>query len=90
MNDPHWDLACLFLESHFSEESQSYFLSAYYKGDVPEDTPEKILIYQILMDLLWTLWTDIKELKGEDFGSYRSDRYSRALVNIELWKELYG
>lgn len=90
MNDPHWDLAALFLESRFSEESKAYFLARYFSEGIPQDSPQKILIYQILMDLLWSLWTDIKEAEGEDFGSYGADRYARALVNIRQWKEIYG
>lgn len=85
MNDPHWDIAALFLESSFSVEAQAYFLSRYYLNDVPADASEKILIYQILMDLLWSLWTDIKEAGGEDFASYGADRYARALLNIKRW-----
>ena len=90
MNDPHWDLAALFLESRFSEESKAYFLARYFSEGIPRDSLQKILIYQILMDLLWSLWTDIKEAEGEDFGSYGADRYARALVNIRQWKEIYG
>ena len=90
MNDPHWDLAALFLESRFSEESKAYFLARYFSAGIPLDSPQKILIYQILMDLLWSLWTDIKEAEGEDFGSYGAGRYARALVNIRQWKEIYG
>lgn len=89
MNDPHWDLAALFLESQFSEEAQAYFLSSYYPEGLPPHTLEKILIYQILMDLLWSLWTDIKEAEGEDFGSYGRDRYARALANLARWREEY-
>lgn len=85
MNDPHWDIAALFLESSFTQESQAYFLARYYSNDVPKDTLEKIQIYQILMDLLWSLWTDIKEAGGEDFASYGADRYARALLNIKRW-----
>lgn len=90
MNDPHWDIAALFLESRFSEEAKAYFFAHYFPEGTPKDSPEKILIYQILMDLLWSLWTDIKEAEGEDFGSYGSDRYARALTNIKLWEEDYG
>lgn len=90
MNDPHWDLAALFLESQFSAEAQAYFLSVYYPEGVPASTPEKILVYQILMDLLWSLWTDIKEAEGEDFGSYGQDRYARGLANLRRWKEEYA
>ena len=86
MNDPHWDIAALFLESAFTEQAQAYFLARYYSNEVPKDTPEKILIYQILMDLLWSLWTDIKEAGGEDFASYGADRYARALMNIKRWR----
>ncbi len=85
MNDPHWDIAALFLESSFSVEAQAYFLARYYLNDVPAHASEKIIIYQILMDLLWSLWTDIKEAGGEDFASYGADRYARALLNIKRW-----
>lgn len=84
MNDPIWDLAALFLESDFTIDSQDYLLDIYFDGMIPEQTKEKILIYQILMDILWSLWTVIKEAKGDNFGSYGKDRFSRALSNLQL------
>lgn len=83
MNDPMWDIAALFLESNFTEESKDYFLRHYFKGNEPENARTKILIYQILMDYLWAIWTCIKEIQGDDFGTYGIDRYSRAVENLK-------
>lgn len=83
MNDPLWDIAALFIESEFTEENKDYFLKKYFKGDIPENTDKKIIIYTILMDYLWSLWTCIKEAKGDDFGSYGMDRYNRCIKLLE-------
>lgn len=82
MNDPLWDIAALFLESNFSVENMDFFLNKYYHDSVPDQTNKKILIYQILMDVLWALWTCIKETMGDEFGSYGQDRFTRAMENL--------
>ncbi len=84
MNDPMWDFAALFLESDFSETNRSIILKRYFGGMPDEAVMEKILIYQILMDVLWSIWTCIKEAQGDDFGTYGMDRYSRALDNMKI------
>lgn len=83
MNDLHWDLAALFLENDFSPDNQEYFLHQYFGTDIPAHTYEKIKIYQILMDVLWSQWTVIKEAAGDDFGSYGPDRFARALKYLK-------
>ena len=83
MNDPMWDIAALFLESNFTDESKDYFLSHYFDGNEPENARKKILVYQILMDYLWTVWTCIKGAQGDDFGTYGMDRYTRAIENLK-------
>ncbi len=90
MNDPMWDFAALFIESNFSDESKSIILRRYL-GHIPDRVlEEKILIYQILMDVLWSIWTCIKEAQGDDFGTYGIDRFNRALSNIRFLKEEYN
>lgn len=81
MNDPMADFASLFIESEFSEDSQDYFLRKYYQDIIPQHTAERILCYEILWDTLWAQWTVIKEACGDDFGSYGTDRYTRAKEN---------
>lgn len=86
MNDPMADLAALFIESDFSEESKDFLLARYFEGNIPTMAREKILCYQVLWDCLWSQWTVIKEAKGDDFGSYGIDRFERARRNLKLIK----
>lgn len=79
MNDPLWEFAALFLESDFTIDSQDFFLDCYYHGAIPQSVREKIQIYEFLMDMLWSIWTVVKEAKGDDFGTYGVDRFSRGL-----------
>lgn len=84
MNDPMADFAALFLENNYTAENIDYVLNLYFDGNVPEGTLQKILVYQILWDYLWALWTCIKEAEGDDFGTYGIDRYHRAIYNLQL------
>lgn len=82
-NDPMWDLAAHIIECDFDEEEEELFLQKYFKTDsVEEKYKKKILIYKICQDFLWSIWTNIKEAKGDDFGSYGIDRYNRAKENL--------
>ena len=82
MNDPMWDLAALFLESEFSLEEEENFLS-HYESDKTPVSREKIRIYKILQDIIWSLWTIYKEENGADFGDYGISRYNRAVKELE-------
>ena len=82
MNDPMWDLAALFLESEFTPEEEVDFL-AYYEGEKTPVSREKIRIYKILQDIIWSLWTIYKEENGADFGDYGITRYDRAVKELQ-------
>ena len=82
MNDPMWDLAALFLESEFTSAEEEDFL-AYYEGDKTPVSREKIRIYKILQDIIWSLWTIYKEENGADFGDYGISRYNRAVRELQ-------
>ncbi|HFV3379403.1 TPA: choline kinase LicA [Streptococcus pneumoniae] len=81
MNDPMWDLAALFLESEFTSQEEETFLS-HYESDQTPVSHEKIAIYKILQDTIWSLWTVSKEEQGEDFGDYGVNRYQRAVKGL--------
>ena len=83
MNDPMWDLAALFLESEFTPEEEADFL-AYYESDKTPVSREKIRIYKILQDIIWSLWTIYKEENGADFGDYGISRYNRAVKELDF------
>ena len=82
MNDPMWDLAALFLESEFTSAEEEDFLS-YYESDKTSVSREKIRIYKILQDIIWSLWTIYKEENGADFGDYGITRYNRAVKELQ-------
>lgn len=88
-NDPMWDLASHLLESGFSRETELLFLQTYFQGPVPEKELEKIRIFSICQDVLWSVWTRLKELKGENFGTYGTDRLARARQLKEEYEQIY-
>lgn len=84
MNDPMWDLAALFLESEFTRQEEEDFLSHYESEQTPVSR-EKIAIYKILQDAIWSLWTVYKEEQGTDFGDYGVSRYQRAVKGLSYY-----
>ena len=84
MNDPMWDLAALFLESEFTSQEEETFLSHYESEQTPVSR-EKIAIYKILQDAIWSLWTVYKEEQGADFGDYGVSRYQRAIKGLSYY-----
>ena len=84
MNDPMWDLAALFLESEFTRQEEEAFLSHYESEQTPISR-EKIAIYKILQDAIWSLWTVYKEEQGADFGDYGVSRYQRAVKGLAYY-----
>ena len=84
MNDPMWDLAALFLESEFTSQEEEVFLS-HYESDQTPVSREKIAIYKILQDTIWSLWTVYKEEQGADFGDYGVNRYQRAVKGLSYY-----
>ena len=88
MNDPMWDLAALFIESNYRKSEEGDFFKYYYSEKTPVSIA-KIMIYKILQDFLWSLWTIYKEEQGAEFGSYGQDRYTRCLKNLKEYIESY-
>ena len=84
MNDPMWDLAALFLESEFTHQEEEAFLSR-YESEQTHVSREKIAIYKILQDAIWSLWTVYKEEQGADFGDYGMSRYQRAVKGLAYY-----
>ncbi|MBQ4050129.1 MAG: phosphotransferase [Oscillospiraceae bacterium] len=89
LNDPMFDVAALFLENDFTPEDEELFFHYYFGGEKePAHCREKILIFKIVQDFLWSIWTVLKESKGDDFGSYGPDRFARAKRNMAVWEDM--
>lgn len=79
INDDMWDLAALSLENEFSEDDIELMFRLYFNGkEADKNSRRRLLIHQICQDMLWAVWTLIKEAEGDDFGTYGIDRYNRA------------
>lgn len=90
-NDPMWDVAAHLLECEFKPVEEELFLRYYFEeNEITPQNKQKILIYKICQDMLWSAWTIAKEAKGEEFGSYGEDRYKRAKEFIREYEENYG
>lgn len=86
LNEAEWDLAAFSLESSLSNSDEQIFLNYYYENNITEKNKEKILIYKILQDFLWSLWTIVKFENGVYFGEYGINRYNRCIKNLGVLK----
>ena len=77
LNDPMWDLAAHSIECEFSQEDEELMLKMYFEGKEDKNSKKRLEIYKICQDLLWSIWTRIKEEQGEEFGTYGLDRFNR-------------
>lgn len=76
MNDFVFDIASFFIETNLSEEFQNLFLEEYFeRGNVDiEQIKQEIILYQFCQDILWYIWTLIKEEDYTDYGQIRLNR----------------
>ncbi|MBS2034989.1 phosphotransferase family protein [bacterium] len=79
-NDPMWDLGDLAVEGGFSSQQQEHLLQGYFSGPVPPFERARMVIYQAMCDLLWTLWGVVQHVNGnpaDDFWIYSLGRLER-------------
>ncbi|MGI6094888.1 MAG: phosphotransferase [Lachnospiraceae bacterium] len=89
-NDPMWDLAAHLLECEFDPVEEELFLQYYFQGQPDARSAEKIWIFKMCQDILWSAWTVLKEAEGDDFGSYGADRLHRAMEMKKEYEAYYG
>lgn len=85
MNNRLWDLAAYSLEAELLNFEEDRFLKYYLNREIEEKDRLNLLINKILQDILWSLWTIIKENEGVDYGHYGIDRYNRGIRNLEKY-----
>ncbi len=92
-NDPMWDLASVIDEAGLDPAHEEAFIGYYLELNphlVLEVVKEKILIFKILQNMLWYLWTLLKEAQGDDFGGYRAKRHDAAIRLLAQYDATYG
>ncbi|WP_242850753.1 choline kinase family protein [Clostridium massiliodielmoense] len=87
MNDYMWDLAAHILECGFSEKEEKQFLNLYFCNEVVDNNAIfRINLYKIMQDFLWSIWTKIKMIQGEDLKEYFEMRYNRVETGLKSLK----
>ncbi len=79
-NDPMWDLGDLSVEAAFGPAQDAALLRAYFGGEPPAEAAGRMVLYQGLCDLVWTLWGLIQVMNdnpAEDFWAYALNRFER-------------
>jgi Choline/ethanolamine kinase len=79
-NDPMWDLGDLSVEGGFTSQQDAALLEAYFGGAPPLAEVSRMVAYQAMCDLLWTLWGVIQHVNGnpaDDFWAYATGRFER-------------
>lgn len=90
INDPMADFAALFIEAGFTEDNEDFILKEYFDDNIiPSTAKQKILIYEILFDYLWAIWTVIKEANGNNYETYGQDRFNRSIENLQKLNDIY-
>nr|WP_242826201.1 phosphotransferase [Caloramator sp. ALD01] len=83
LNDNMWDLAAFSLENGLNEEQEELLLKLYFGREATNNEKIRLLIHKICQDFLWSIWTVIKEAKGENYGDYGINRYLRCRRNLK-------
>ena len=92
MNDPLWDLGDLSVEAGFTAAQDEEMMRAYCGREPLAAEVGRMVIYQAMCDLLWTLWGLIQHSDGnpaEDFWAYAIGRFERckALMDTPEFSE---
>lgn len=85
-NDPMWDLGDLSVEAGFDQQQDEQLLRGYFEGPVPPLERARMVMYQAMCDLLWTLWGVVQHANdnpADDFWAY-------ALGRLERCRKLMG
>ena len=88
MNHHFWDLASYCIENNLNRNEETAFLAIYLMRDVNDDDRQKIIIFKIFQDILWSLWAAIKVHFGAHFGYYGKDRYDRGCNNLKAFHNI--
>lgn len=81
ISDPYLDLAMIVLFSYLPVNETDELLKMYLEEEPKECQRALLYAYCSLVGVLWALWTQYKETRGETYGTYGIDQFK--------WSELY-
>lgn len=89
MQDPHIDIAMFALSAMYSREELDQLIASYFIEGYDEAIKYKIYAYVAVAGLLWSNWTEYKELFGVEYGKYSLSQYKAAKKYYDIVAKEY-
>lgn len=80
MNDPYFDMACVFVENPLKSEHEELFLKTYFGGELTEEQRARVLINKFLVNAHWSAWALVQIVNGKDHDFYWEYGRTRAVT----------
>lgn len=84
INDFMWDIASCSLEWKMNYNDEYKFLKNYFNRKPNENEIKKLILYKVIQDFIWYIWSEIKICIGEDFKEYGNIRLNNLKNNLKL------
>ena len=84
--DALWDLATLSIEAEFDDHDDKFMLGIYLERTPNFSDLGRLYLYKVICDLVWTPWSVIQAINGNnqiDYYSYGLKRCRRALDHMQ-------
>lgn len=89
MQDPHLDIAMFALSAMYTREELDDLLNAYFIEGYDDEIKYKIYAYMAVGGLIWSNWSEYKELFGIEYGEYSLAQYNFAKKYSSILEEEY-
>lgn len=87
MCDPHIDIAMFCIYSELDKERTDRVINIYFEDCCTEQVRKKIYAYMAASAFLWVLWSEIKNISGENYQEYEKKQYEIAKEFCEYAKK---
>lgn len=89
MQDPHLDIAMFALSAMYTRKELDDLIAAYFVEGYDEEIKYKIYSYMAVGGLLWSNWSEYKELFGVQYGEYSLKQYKFAKEYYSIIEKEY-
>ncbi|NLI90458.1 MAG: phosphotransferase [Epulopiscium sp.] len=78
MCDPLIDIAMFCIYSELNKEETDRIINIYFNGHSNQEERRKVYAYMAASAFLWVLWSEIKNISGNNFEEYKMRQYEIA------------
>ncbi len=78
MCNPLIDIAMFCIYSNLNKDKTDLIINIYFDGNPREEDRKKVYAYMAASAFLWVLWSEIKNISGENYEEYKNIQYEIA------------